>query len=162
MRGVHFSYPTRPNVSVLKGLNLSVRPGKTLALVGASGCGKTTVTSLLQRFYDPRSGSLTFDGIDIRDLNVPWLRSQIGIVFQEPVLFDGTIVENIQYGANFREVAVDEVIQAAIAANIHNFIISLPQVSSTLIGACCLVYLTIRCTCITLLIKRFISLDCSL
>ena len=133
MWGVHFSYPTRPNVSVLKGLNLSVRPGKTLALVGASGCGKTTVTSLLQRFYDPRSGSLTFDGIDIRDLNVPWLRSQIGIVFQEPVLFDGTIVENIQYGANFREVAVDEVIQAAIAANIHNFIISLPQVSSTLI-----------------------------
>lgn len=133
MRGVHFSYPTRPNVSVLKGLNLSVRPGKTLALVGASGCGKTTVTSLLQRFYDPRSGSLTFDGIDIRDLNVPWLRSQIGIVFQEPVLFDGTIVENIQYGANFREVAVDEVIQAAIAANIHNFIISLPQVSNTLI-----------------------------
>lgn len=133
MRGVHFSYPTRPNVSVLKGLNLSVRPGKTLALVGASGCGKTTVTSLLQRFYDPRSGSLTFDGIDIRDLNVPWLRSQIGIVFQEPVLFDGTIMENIQYGANFREVAVDEVIQAAIAANIHNFIISLPQVSNTLI-----------------------------
>ena len=133
MWGVHFSYPTRPNVSVLKGLNLSVRPGKTLALVGASGCGKTTVTSLLQRFYDPRSGSLTFDGIDIRDLNVPWLRSQIGIVFQEPVLFDGTIVENIQYGANFREVAVDEVIQAAIAANIHNFIISLPQVSNTLI-----------------------------
>jgi len=124
---------TRPNVSVLKGLNLSVRPGKTLALVGASGCGKTTVTSLLQRFYDPGSGSLTFDGIDIRDLNVPWLRSQIGIVFQEPVLFDGTIMENIQYGANFREVAVDEVIQAAIAANIHNFIISLPQVSNTLI-----------------------------
>ena len=133
MRGVHFSYPTRPNVSVLKGLNLSVCPGKTLALVGASGCGKTTVTSLLQRFYDPRSGSLTFDGIDIRDLNVPWLRSQIGIVFQEPVLFDGTIMENIQYGANFREVAVDKVIQAAIAANIHNFIISLPQVSNTLI-----------------------------
>jgi len=139
VRGVHFSYPTRPNVSVLKGLNLSVRPGKTLALVGASGCGKTTVTSLLQRFYDPRSGSLTFDGIDIRDLNVPWLRSQIGVVFQEPVLFYGTIMENIQYGANFREVAVDEVIQAAIAANIHNFIISLPQVSNTLISACCFV-----------------------
>jgi len=139
VRGVHFSYPTRPNVSVLKGLNLSVRPGKTLALVGASGCGKTTVTSLLQRFYDPRSGSLTFDGIDIRDLNVPWLRSQIGIVFQEPMLFDGTIMENIQYGANFREVAVDEVIQAAVAANIHNFIISLPQVSNTLISACCFV-----------------------
>jgi len=139
VRGVHFSYPTRPNVSVLKGLNLSVRPGKTLALVGASGCGKTTVTSLLQRFYDPRSGSLTFDGIDIRDLNVPWLRSQIGIVFQEPVLFDGTIMENIQYGANFREVAVDEVIQAAVAANIHHFIISLPQVSNTLISACCFV-----------------------
>ena len=129
LQRVHFSYPTRPNVNVLKGLSIFVRPGKTLALVGASGCGKTTVTSLLQRFYDPKSGRLTLDGTDISHLNVPWLRSQIGIVFQEPVLFDGTIKENIQYGANFRQVFDEEVIQAVTAANIHSFITSLPQVS---------------------------------
>ena len=130
IQGVHFSYPTRPNIKVLRGLNISVRPGKTLALVGASGCGKTTVTALMQRFYDPKLGSLMFGGVDLRDLNTPWLRSQIGIVFQEPVLFDGTIAENILYGANFREASEEEMIEAATAANIHNFIISLPLVSS--------------------------------
>ena len=98
--------------------------------MGASGCGKTTVTALMQRFYDPKLGSLMFNGVDLRDLNTPWLRSQIGIVFQEPVLFDGTIAENILYGANFNEVAVEEIIKAATAANIHNFIMSLPWVSS--------------------------------
>ena len=84
----------------------------------------------MQRFYDPKLGSLMFNGVDLRDLNTPWLRSQIGIVFQEPVLFDGTIAENILYGANFKEVAVEEIIEAATAANIHNFIMSLPWVSS--------------------------------
>ena len=84
----------------------------------------------MQRFYDPKLGSLMFNGVDLRDLNTPWLRSQIGIVFQEPVLFDGTIAQNILYGANFKEVSVEEMIQAAIAANIHNYIMSLPQVSS--------------------------------
>ena len=84
----------------------------------------------MQRFYDPKLGSLMFNGVNLRDLNTPWLRSQIGIVFQEPVLFDGTIAQNILYGANFKEVSVEEMFQAAIAANIHNFIMSLPQVSS--------------------------------
>ena len=125
---VNFKYPARPNVLVLQGLNLSVSPGNTLALVGPSGCGKSTVVSLIERFYDPTGGCLTIDGISLRDLNIRWLRSQIGIVSQEPVLFDTSIAENIRYGANYRQVSDDEVIEAAKAANIHGFIETLPQV----------------------------------
>ena len=128
MRSVHFHYPTRPEVQVLQGLNVEVSSGKTLALVGPSGCGKSTIVSLLERFYDPESGSLTLDGSDLRDLNIRWLRSQVGLVSQEPVLFDTSIADNIRYGANFREVSDDEVVEAAKAANIHSFIESLPQV----------------------------------
>ena len=114
----------------MQGLNVSVKPGQTLALVGPSGCGKSTVVSLIERFYDVLSGSLTLDGNDVRDLNIRWLRSQIGIVSQEPVLFDSSIADNIRYGANFRDVSDVEVIEAAKAANIHSFIKSLPQVSA--------------------------------
>ena len=128
MQEVNFKYPARPDVLVLQGLNLSVSPGKTLALVGPSGCGKSTVVSLIERFYDPTDGHLTMDGKDLRDLNIRWLRSQIGIVSQEPVLFDTSIAENIRYGANYRQVSDDEVIEAAKAANIHGFIETLPQV----------------------------------
>ena len=109
---------------------MSVKPGQTLALVGPSGCGKSTVVSLIERFYDPLSGSLSLDGSEVRDLNIRWLRSQVGIVSQEPVLFDTTIAENIRYGANFREVSDEEVVEAARAANIHTFIESLPQVQN--------------------------------
>ena len=126
---VAFHYPSRPDVTVLDGLDVSIQQGKTLALVGPSGCGKSTIVSLLERFYDPRSGQLTLDGRDLRDLNIRWLRSQIGIVSQEPVLFDTTIAENIRYGASFREVSDEEVVEAAKAANIHNFVESLPAVS---------------------------------
>ena len=129
LQNVEFEYPSRPGVKVLENMSLSVKPGQSLALVGPSGCGKSTVVSLLERFYDPLSGSLTLDGSDLRDLNLRWLRSQVGIVFQEPVLFDATIAENIRYGANFREVSDEEVVEAAKAANIHSFIESLPQVS---------------------------------
>ena len=132
VKSAHFHYPSRPEVQVLQGLSIAVRPGQTLALVGPSGCGKSTVVSLLERFYDPLSGSLTLDGSDLRDLNLRWLRSQVGIVSQEPVLFDATIAENIRYGANFREVSDEEVVEAAKAANIHSFIESLPQVSPPL------------------------------
>ena len=128
VKDVQFSYPARPDVQVLQGLSLSLSPGKTLALVGPSGCGKSTVVSLIERFYDPSSGSLTLENFDLRDLNLHWLRSQIGIVSQEPVLFDASIAENIRYGALFREVSDEEVIEAAKSANIHSFIESLPQV----------------------------------
>ena len=110
---------------------MKVEPGQTLAIVGPSGCGKSTTVSLIERFYDPALGSLTLEGTDLRDLNLKWLRSQIGIVFQEPVLFDASIADNIRYGALFREVSNMEVIDAAKAANIHSFIESLPEVSLT-------------------------------
>ena len=126
---MHFNYPTRPEVKVLQGLSVSVKPGQTLALVGPSGCGKSTIVSLVERFYDPVTGNVTLEGTDLRDLNLSWLRRQIGIVSQEPVLFDVTIAENIRYGALYRQVTDDEVIEAAKSANIHTFIESLPQVS---------------------------------
>ena len=128
MSNAFFHYPTRPEVKVLQGLSVSVKPGKTLALVGPSGCGKSTIVSLLERFYNPRGGSLTLDGSELKDLNLRWLRAQIGIVSQEPVLFDTTAANNIRYGASFREVSDEEVIAAAKAANIHNFLEALPQV----------------------------------
>ena len=99
-----------------------------MALVGPSGCGKSTVVSLLERFYDVNAGSVKVDNDDIRDLNIRWLRRQIGIVCQEPVLFDRSIADNIRFGANFREVSDEEIVEAAKAANIHNFIQSLPEV----------------------------------
>ena len=132
---MHFSYPTRPEVEVLKGLSLSVQQGKTLALVGPSGCGKSTVVSLIERFYDPsleESGKVEMDKRDLHQLNIQWLRSKIGLVSQEPVLFDGSIADNIRYGDLSREISDEEVEAAASAANIHNFIMSQPKVSSPL------------------------------
>ena len=126
---VHFSYTSRPDVKVLQGMSVNVQPGQTLALVGPSGCGKSTVVSLVERFYDPTLGYLAVENTDLRDLNLKWLRTQIGIVSQEPVLFDISIAENIRYGALFRDVSDIEVIEAAKSANIHSFIDSLPEVS---------------------------------
>nr|CAD7261440.1 unnamed protein product [Timema shepardi] len=128
---VEFSYPTRENTRVLRGLNLEVRQGQTVALVGPSGCGKSTCIQLLERFYDPMSGSVSLDERDISSLTMSSLRSQLGIVSQEPVLFDRTIADNIAYGDNNREVSMNEIIQAAKEANIHTFISSLPLVSNT-------------------------------
>lgn len=95
---VTFKYPTRPNVKILNGFNLEVKNGQTNALVGPSGCGKSTTVSLLLRFYDVENGAVYIDDIDIRKLNINWLRSQIGLVSQEPTLFNNTILENIQMG----------------------------------------------------------------
>nr|CAD7571680.1 unnamed protein product [Timema californicum] len=131
---VEFSYPTRENTRVLRGLNLEVRQGQTVALVGPSGCGKSTCIQLLERFYDPMSGSVSLDERDISSLTMSSLRSQLGIVSQEPVLFDRTIADNIAYGDNNREVSMDEIIQAAKEANIHTFISSLPLGYETRMG----------------------------
>ena len=125
---VFFAYPERDSVNVLSSLNLSVKPGKTLAIVGSSGSGKSTVFALIERFYDAHSGCILLDGVDLRDLNLRWLREQIGFVAQDPDLLEGSIAENIRYGALFREVSDEEVIEAAKSANIHSFIESLPQV----------------------------------
>ncbi|XP_044151274.1 ATP-dependent translocase ABCB1-like isoform X2 [Bufo gargarizans] len=133
-KNIQFVYPTRPNVQILQGLNLKVSKGQTLALVGSSGCGKSTVVQLLERFYDAEEGQVLADGIDITSLHLKWLRSQIGIVSQEPILFDCSIKENIQYGDNSRLVPEEEVIEAAKAANIHTFIMNLPEGYNTRVG----------------------------
>ena len=122
-------------MEVLKGLNVSVQQGQTLALVGPSGCGKSTVVSLIERFYDPsleESGKVEMDKRSLHQLNIQWLRSKIGLVSQEPVLFDGSIADNIRYGDLTREISDEEVEAAASAANIHDFIMSQPMVSSPL------------------------------
>ncbi|KAI6222555.1 Multidrug resistance protein 1A [Aphelenchoides besseyi] len=132
-KNVYFAYPTRAGNRILNGLNLQVEQNKTLALVGYSGCGKSTVMSLLERFYMPNRGHITIDGTSIRDLNIHELREQISIVGQEPTLFDSTIRENICYGMQ-RQVSYDEIEQAARLANIHTFILSLPQGYDTRVG----------------------------
>ena len=126
-RGVSFSYPSRPEIRALNDLSLTISSGQTVALVGSSGCGKSTCVQLLQRFYDPTQGALFIDGRDVRSLNVKWLRKNLGIVNQEPVLFNTSIIENIRYGR--RHVSFNEVVRAAKDANAHDFIMKLPQVS---------------------------------
>ena len=99
-----------------------------------TGCGKSTVIQLIQRFYDLDSGSLSLEGKDIRNLNLPQVRSNLGIVSQEPTLFNCSIAENIKYGDNSREVTMEEVIDAAKKSNIHNFVARLPQGYDTNVG----------------------------
>ncbi|CAF0731721.1 unnamed protein product [Adineta steineri] len=129
---VKFIYPSRPTVLVLNKLQLSIKSGQRIALVGASGCGKSTIVQLLERFYDVTQGQLTLDGVDIRQLNIQWLRSRLGVVSQEPVLFDLTIAENITYG--LENISIDEIILAATKANIHQFIQQLPLGYETKVG----------------------------
>ena len=126
--GLYFHYPSRPEVKVLRGLNVSVSPGETLAVVGSSGSGKSTLVSLIERFYSPTVGIITLDGQDISGLDLKWLRSQIGCVQQEPVLFDASIADNIRYGDLMRDVSDEEIVEVAKACNIHDFVLSLPQV----------------------------------
>ncbi|XP_052792991.1 ATP-dependent translocase ABCB1-like isoform X1 [Mya arenaria] len=133
-KNVKFRYPTRPDIVVLNGLDLEVEPGQTVALVGSSGCGKSTTVQLTERFYDTESGEVMLDQYNVRDLDLAWLRGQIGIVSQEPVLFDLSIAENIAYGDNTRQIPMDEIIQAARSANIHDFISSLPDGYDTNVG----------------------------
>ncbi|XP_044945695.1 phosphatidylcholine translocator ABCB4 isoform X2 [Mustela putorius furo] len=131
---VVFNYPTRPDIPVLQGLSLEVKKGQTLALVGSSGCGKSTVVQLLERFYDPVAGAVLLDGQEAKKLNIQWLRAHLGIVSQEPILFDCSIAENIAYGDNSRVVSQDEIVNAAKAANIHPFIETLPHKYATRVG----------------------------
>ena len=128
-QSVHFAYQ---EIEVLKAINLDVRPGSIVALVGPSGSGKTTLTNLIPRLYEPNAGHLLLDGHDLQTLDLKFLRQQIGIVPQEPVLFDVSIKENIRYGCPS---ATDEAVYAAAqAANIHEFIVSLPDGYETQIG----------------------------
>ncbi|XP_027867448.1 bile salt export pump isoform X4 [Xiphophorus couchianus] len=129
---VTFHYPSRPEVKILDQLSVAVKSGETTAFVGPSGAGKSTAIQLIQRFYDPKEGMVTLDGHDIKGLNIQWLRSLIGIVEQEPVLFATTIAENIRYGRP--GVSMADIITAAKEANAYNFIMDLPQKFDTLVG----------------------------
>ncbi|XP_016150867.1 bile salt export pump [Sinocyclocheilus grahami] len=130
-----FTYPSRPDIQVLNGLSVSVRPGQTLAFVGSSGCGKSTSVQLLERFYDPNNGRVLIDGRESTRVNVAFLRSKIGIVSQEPILFDCSIAENIRYGDNQRHLSMDDVIAAAKKAQLHDFVMSLPEKYDTNVGS---------------------------
>ena len=125
-RDVHFRYPTRPEQPVLRGLNLTVKPGQYVALVGASGCGKSTTIQLLERFYDPLSGGVYIDGKEISSLNLIDYRNFLSLVSQEPTLYQGSIRENVLLGADREDVPDDSIVQACKDANIYDFIMSLP------------------------------------
>ncbi|CBQ71273.1 probable Leptomycin B resistance protein pmd1 [Sporisorium reilianum SRZ2] len=140
-REIDFSYPARPDVPVLDAFSLEVPAGKVTALVGASGSGKSTIVSLVERFYDPDGGAAFLDGVDLRDLNLKWLRTQIGLVSQEPTLFSTSIRANIAHGlinTPFQHVSDEEkeklIVDAAKMANAHGFISQLPEAYDTMVG----------------------------
>lgn len=131
-RRVHFAYPSRKDVPVLRDVSLSLLPGEVVALVGPSGSGKSTIAGLLLRLYDPAQGSVMLDGGELRDLSPEWLRQQVGIVAQEPLLFSCSVAENIRYGKT--DATEEEVIAAAKMANAHEFITKFPEGYETLVG----------------------------
>jgi ABC transporter fused permease/ATP-binding protein len=132
--GVHFTYPSRPDISVLKGIDLEIPAGEMVALVGPSGGGKSTIAGLIPRLYDPNGGRITIDGHNLRDLDPSSLREHIATVSQEPTLFSTTIYENIAYGAGSVTPTVGDVEAAARAANAHDFIMSFPEGYQTTVG----------------------------
>ena len=127
-RDVHFRYPTRPEQPVLRGLDLTVKPGQYIALVGASGCGKSTTIALMERFYDPLSGGVYIDGKEISSLNINDYRGFLALVSQEPTLYQGSVRENVLLGADREDVPEEDIAQACKDANIYDFIMSLPYV----------------------------------
>ncbi|KAL6888375.1 hypothetical protein ACP4OV_009401 [Aristida adscensionis] len=131
-KNIKFCYPSRPECTIFACFNLCVPAGHTMALVGGSGSGKSTVIALLERFYDPLAGEIMLDGVDIRRLRLKWLRAQMGLVSQEPALFSTSIKENILFGKE--DATEEEVVAAAMAANAHNFIAQLPQGYDTQVG----------------------------
>ena len=141
LRDVHFAYPARPDNLVLQGLHLDVPAGKTTALVGESGSGKSTIIGLLERWYDQASGSITMDGTELSRLNLKWLRTSVRLIQQEPVLFSGTVFDNVAYGlvgtehedATY-EKKMDLVQQACVDAYAHDFILGLPDQYDTAVG----------------------------
>nr|XP_033512748.1 ABC transporter B family member 9-like [Nicotiana tomentosiformis] len=132
LQHISFRYPTRRDMQIFRDF-LSIPAGKIVALVGESGSGKSTVISLLERFYDPEQGNIYLDGVEIRKFNLRWLRQQMGLVGQEPILFNETISSNIAYGRE-GEVSEEEIISVAKSSNAHNFISSLPNGYNTTVG----------------------------
>ncbi len=130
--GVRFAYPTRPDAEVLRGIDLAMAPGEVVAVVGASGVGKSTVAALIGRLYDPLAGRIALDGRDLRALDPFWLREQIGVVPQEPVLFSTTIEENVRYGRPGATFAA--VVEACRAAHADGFVRAFPDGYATKVG----------------------------
>ncbi|CAG8825809.1 456_t:CDS:2, partial [Gigaspora margarita] len=141
LKNINFIYPTRPDVKILNNVSLNIEPGSTIALVGSSGSGKSTIASLVLRFYDPISGGVFLDGRDIKSLNLIWYRRQISLVSQEPVLFKTTIAENVSYGliGSIYETLSDNekrkmIENACKTANAHDFIMNFPDKYETMVG----------------------------
>lgn len=130
---VHFHYPSRPSAKIFRGLDLRIHQGETLALVGPSGQGKSTIIQLLEGFYRPTSGTISYKDTDISEINVDWLRKQFGLVSQEPNLFHASIAENIRFG--IPDATQEDIEEAAKAANAHDFIMSFPDKYDTIVGA---------------------------
>jgi ATP-binding cassette subfamily B (MDR/TAP) protein 1 len=133
-KDITFAYPSRPNVTVMKDFNLTINNGQHIALVGESGSGKSTITGLLERFYDPTQGQVLLDGVDLKTIDLTWLHKNIAIVTQEPTLFATTIKRNITYALDDENVSMERIIECAKAANCHEFIMSLPSQYDTMIG----------------------------
>lgn len=129
---VRFEYPTRPGVSALRNVSLVIKPGETVALVGPSGAGKTTVLQLLMRFFDPQDGRILLDGVDLREADPQDVRRRISLVAQDPAIFGASAAENIRYGRP--NATMDEVVAAAKAAQAHDFISALPKGFDTQLG----------------------------
>lgn len=126
LRDVYFTYPARPDEQIFAGFSLFIPSGTTAALVGQSGSGKSTVISLIERFYDPQAGEVLIDGINLKEFQLKWIREKIGLVSQEPVLFASSIKDNIAYGKD--SATTEEIKAAAELANAAKFIDKLPQV----------------------------------
>jgi ATP-binding cassette subfamily B (MDR/TAP) protein 1 len=131
LKDVHFWYPSRPGNKIFSGLNLAIQEGETMAIVGPSGQGKSTVFQLIEQFYRPSAGIIEYQGVDMKELNIHWIRNEIALVSQEPVLFDSSIAENIRFGTSATD---DEIEEAARKANAHDFISAFPDGYSTQVG----------------------------
>ena len=137
---VEFNYPSRLlPIPILKSVSLNIAAGECVALVGSSGCGKSTIASLLQRLYEPSKGEIKIGGNDVNEVDVGWLREHVGVVSQQPNLFDVSIADNIRYGASspassYNAISDEDIRKAAKSANVHSFIMSLPQGYDTRVG----------------------------
>lgn len=129
---VHFRYPSRPDKKILFGVSYSIEAGQTIALVGHSGCGKSTMIGLLMRYYTQEEGTVTIDGVHVKDFNIQWLRNVIGLVSQEPVMFATTIEMNLRLGK--MDATFEEMVEACQMANAHEFILDLPDGYKTVVG----------------------------
>ncbi|XP_076805845.1 ATP-dependent translocase ABCB1-like [Clavelina lepadiformis] len=133
-KSVSFRYPCQPSAIVLREINICVKPGQTLALVGESGCEKTAIADLIERFYDPEKGQVLLDGIDIKQLNVSWLRMQLSFVSQEPEFFDRSIRENILFGESEAQATDGQLEEVSRKSNVNQFVSALPENLQTNFG----------------------------